>query len=341
MSSLPIYEKLLDILKTPEEEIEPRKELAYLFAGSVPFEITDARRCLTETVVPASALTGLFAQLPTCLPVYAKMYFEYEALYGDRPGSLYSEGRYALLCGTIRREKRLTAQDPMWSVGSSVIYEGLMTGEDDGELFEERGIGTGFIVPTGGALSVFELVFRNQDGDIGTITGLRIIAGFDENGNILRHEDTLALQVSDDTKLDQSDEDEAQTAVAKASLCESVYTALFACSILHCKNVSERLNYLPRQLARARERRQLPPIVWKTIEVSPLRAARTATTELDNSDDEKHKKRLHLCRGHFAEYGINGKGKLFGKYSGRFWIPPVVKGSATVGVVVQDYKVRG
>ena len=34
-----------------------------------------------------------------------------------------------------------------------------------------------------------------------------------------------------------------------------------------------------------------------------------------------------FVRGHFAKYGIDGRGKLFGKYTGKFWIPGHVRGS--------------
>lgn len=46
---------------------------------------------------------------------------------------------------------------------------------------------------------------------------------------------------------------------------------------------------------------------------------------------------LHSVRGHFAEYGTNGRGKLFGKLSGRFWIPAHARGSSEHGEVDQSY----
>lgn len=49
---------------------------------------------------------------------------------------------------------------------------------------------------------------------------------------------------------------------------------------------------------------------------------------------------LHSVRGHFATYGINGKGKLFGKLSGRYFIPQHVRGSSDAGVVDQTYVVE-
>lgn len=49
---------------------------------------------------------------------------------------------------------------------------------------------------------------------------------------------------------------------------------------------------------------------------------------------------LHFCRGHFAEYGPKyGKGLLFGKHEGRFYVPPHIKGNAKNGVVDKDYEV--
>lgn len=49
---------------------------------------------------------------------------------------------------------------------------------------------------------------------------------------------------------------------------------------------------------------------------------------------------LHQVRGHFAQYGENGRGLLFGKYSGRFFIPAHVRGSREHGEVEQTYMVE-
>jgi hypothetical protein len=48
----------------------------------------------------------------------------------------------------------------------------------------------------------------------------------------------------------------------------------------------------------------------------------------------------HVCRGHFAEYGPEfNKGLLFGKYAGRFYVPPCVKGKKENGEVAKDYAI--
>jgi hypothetical protein len=47
---------------------------------------------------------------------------------------------------------------------------------------------------------------------------------------------------------------------------------------------------------------------------------------------------LSSVRGHFSEYGPKyGKGLLFGKIEGRFWIPQHLRGDDSFGVVEQEY----
>ena len=47
-------------------------------------------------------------------------------------------------------------------------------------------------------------------------------------------------------------------------------------------------------------------------------------------------KRLHMCRGHMADYR-NGNG-LFGKYKGVFFVPAHVRGTPRDGMVIKDYE---
>lgn len=49
---------------------------------------------------------------------------------------------------------------------------------------------------------------------------------------------------------------------------------------------------------------------------------------------------LTSVRGHMAVYGTDGRGKLFGKYTGRYWIPPHIRGSEAVGTAVHEYTVE-
>lgn len=49
--------------------------------------------------------------------------------------------------------------------------------------------------------------------------------------------------------------------------------------------------------------------------------------------------RMHVVRGHHAEYGTNGRKLHFGKYQRKVWIPAHVRGNEERGIVVKDYEV--
>lgn len=50
---------------------------------------------------------------------------------------------------------------------------------------------------------------------------------------------------------------------------------------------------------------------------------------------------LHIVRGHFRQYGPDyGKGLLFGKYAGRYWVASHLKGDPTTGLVTSDYEIN-
>ena len=113
---------------------------------------------------------------------------------------------------------------------------------------------------------------------------------------------------------------------------------LLAISFMHCKNVAQREVQQPmfeRQVWRKKHGR--PLVRYRMLDIDPMR--KVLKTE-GGSDEVGLKKALHICRGHFATYGKDGKGKLFGKHEGTFWVPQHVKGSAKQGTVVKDYRVH-
>lgn len=121
-----------------------------------------------------------------------------------------------------------------------------------------------------------------------------------------------------------------------------IFPVMLAGSFLHCKNVLVTDNegkHASRQERRAAERRNDPPLVtYKTLQIEPMK--KVLATEGDIAKNGLAKA-LHICRGHFAEYGgESGKGKLFGKLEGRFYIPAHVRGSAEKGVVHKRYNVN-
>lgn len=103
-------------------------------------------------------------------------------------------------------------------------------------------------------------------------------------------------------------------------------------NFLACRNVH--LVEPPRPRAQRRRLERLGVSV-KTINITPA----GKTTRRDR-DDEAGNVGVPLTsvRGHFAEYGVNDKGLLFGKYTGRFWIPQHARGSREYGESSHDYR---
>lgn len=117
----------------------------------------------------------------------------------------------------------------------------------------------------------------------------------------------------------------------------AISTMLLTVSFLHCKNVAM-VDAPPagtRQQRRAAQRQGVRETQFKTLVIEPMK--QVLRTE---GGIEQHglKKALHICRGHFATYTEDKP--LFGKYTGTFWRPAHVRGSADVGTVYKDYKVK-
>ncbi len=117
-----------------------------------------------------------------------------------------------------------------------------------------------------------------------------------------------------------------------------VMRAMIALTTLSCKNVSLKSHDNdPQQVRRAMKRFGGNPDSYRyhTLIVRPP-GAKSGSPGIEIGAMPRH-----VCRGHFAEYGPQfGKGLLFGKYEGRFFVPPHLKGDKKNGVVEKDYEVR-
>jgi len=113
----------------------------------------------------------------------------------------------------------------------------------------------------------------------------------------------------------------------------------FALSLMHCKNVNLEDIPVPPKIQAKREKRGVPTVTFKTLVVEPMRQQVRREAAEDPAGEQNHIKRaMHIARGHFKDYR-NGPG-LFGKYQGLYWWDMHVRGSAEVGTVVKDYKVK-
>lgn len=113
-----------------------------------------------------------------------------------------------------------------------------------------------------------------------------------------------------------------------------------ALAFMHCKNAQMQQEQPPEKLSRKWQKKTGQPLVkWNTLTIQPLKE--TLARESRNTRTTGINSSAHIARGHFAEYGEEfGKGKLFGKYEGRFWIPAHVRGAKEEGMVLHDYEVK-
>lgn len=114
-------------------------------------------------------------------------------------------------------------------------------------------------------------------------------------------------------------------------------TLLSCLSLLSCKNVGLKETPLDEDTNRRaikRTKHDETYFRYHTLVVRPPGAKK------DSIPIDIEVMPLHKCRGHFAEYGPEfNKGLLFGKYAGRFYVPPCMKGSKKNGVVEKDYQI--
>jgi hypothetical protein len=116
------------------------------------------------------------------------------------------------------------------------------------------------------------------------------------------------------------------------------YATCDTLQFLSCKNVSlSPRDNDPKQVRRAVKRHGGKPEDYRyhVLVVRPPGASH------DSPGQEIGIMPRHICRGHFAEYGAEfNKGLLFGRYSGRFYIPPHLKGQLEHGIVEKDYAIK-
>lgn len=114
-------------------------------------------------------------------------------------------------------------------------------------------------------------------------------------------------------------------------VCQSVYHILgFAFTFAHCKNVEkiDSTNEL-QPTAKIMRRLSLPSMKRYTLKIDGAETGRGVASGVGRSPA------YHLCRGHFANY--TPERPLFGKLTGKFWIPAHTKGNRKSGSVEKNY----
>jgi hypothetical protein len=111
-------------------------------------------------------------------------------------------------------------------------------------------------------------------------------------------------------------------------------SALFAISLMHCKNVDVQPVDPPERLSRKHERKHGHPLTrYYVLDIKPMRRV------LDSDGEARTKglaHALHICRGHFKTH--TPEAPLFGMRVGTYWWASQVRGKAEQGVVEKDYR---
>jgi len=153
-----------------------------------------------------------------------------------------------------------------------------------------------------------------------------------EDGTLIEHPSTMAYMPVDS---------DPEIAEEMERLTFSFRVMMFGIRLLHCHNVSTvLLDDRRRPVDKRRdERNGIPSTIVKTLVIESPETILLGRKPRDVVNPNS--RREHDVRGHFARYGpVYGRGKLFGKYEGCFWIPPMVRGNSDAGTVEKSYEVR-
>lgn len=112
------------------------------------------------------------------------------------------------------------------------------------------------------------------------------------------------------------------------------FVLLQSLNFLNCRNVEIAIPKRKKNIARRLEQSntKLHTITVKSVSKS---------SRGNYSSSEGVELPLHTVRGHFAEYGPKyGKGKLFGRLEGRFWIPQHGRGVEEKGKITKNFRLE-
>ncbi len=171
----------------------------------------------------------------------------------------------------------------------------------------------------------------NTDGTLKPLEGG--LVPVDSDGNMQPTDDNLRSWLYSGDLLGQ---DERTAYFFIGSMARLLMPALFAVSLMHCKNVDVRPVDPPERLSRRHERKTGRPLTrYHVLAIEPMR--RILDTE-GGAQTKGLRHALHICRGHFKTFTEDAP--LFGKHVGTYWWPSYARGSAEKGVVEKNYRIR-
>lgn len=124
------------------------------------------------------------------------------------------------------------------------------------------------------------------------------------------------------------------------NLSSFLHTGLMAINLMHCNNVSvidspQEPSIVPSKNKQKKGEKIYTPVVFKTLVVTPFKEIIRQKPSI--KEQSENKKRYHWVKGCYKTY--TEKNKLFGRLTGRFFIPAHYSGSIKKGYVEKDYKI--
>jgi hypothetical protein len=121
-----------------------------------------------------------------------------------------------------------------------------------------------------------------------------------------------------------------------ARVAQLLFPALMALSFMHCKNVTLESVVPSEKLSRSYRKRHGRPLVsYGELRIDPIRKV---LEQQRKGVGGSLRKALHLCRGHFKTFTADSP--LLGHATGTYWWAPQVRGAASAGVTLKDYRVE-
>jgi hypothetical protein len=175
-----------------------------------------------------------------------------------------------------------------------------------------------------------------------------VFLGMDEQGEAIGlyvqipdeevYETTLLASYRADSNVPpQPNDADLLKSVLKEHGLSAVVSVFQALALLNCKNVSsDQHHFQPRKPgSKHKGRGPLAKAVYRTLKLTlPGRQGKSGT--ISHTDSEATRA-FHMVRGHFSVY--TEQAKLFGKYTGRYWIPAHTRGSKDVGIISKRYEI--
>ena len=156
--------------------------------------------------------------------------------------------------------------------------------------------------------------------------------------NHLNEKSGVKFSSMNDTYKLEPKENNGETSRVMSLSSDRAYTYVYcALYFLSCKNVHLE-SRSPVQISAAKRmtiksKHRSLPLEYHTIVIDGIGKEKGGTLGIGTQEQ-----RLHICRGHFSIY--TEERKLFGKYTGRYWIPAHVRGNPELGTIEKDYEVK-